>query len=372
MSSNVLAIGPFPPAVTGAAKNTAIVCDALEKRGTEVVRIPTNRTRTRSEHLRSPGLYAERALGFSRNFAKVASINSRRPESTTVYLVPDGGLGAAFSAVYARISSLKFPRLVVHHRNYSHINVKSRFMSNIACTDPERTLHVFLDPIMEERFKAVYSTNIKSMYVPNAATCDVSPADPEPLVHVSKPLTVGFLSILIEDKGFDVVAEAFVKAHRQFGGDMRFLLAGQPVGVTNAARLNALRQELGDALDYRGEVFGDAKTAFFKDCDIFVFPTRYDQEAQPNVLYEAMAGGSLIISTRWAGVPWVVQDTVGTLIDPGPDRAEDLVEAIHGLASLESLAGARARQTEAFRSKKLDADARYVRLIDLLSGPNEF
>jgi len=241
-------------------------------------------------------------------------------------------------------------------------------MARLLSVAPDRTLHVFLDPVMEERFKTVYSAEFRSIYVPNAATCDVEPAEPGPDAERHAPVTVGFLSNLVEDKGFDVVAEAFPNLAGRLGPGVRFMLAGRPVGSTNAARLAALKHTLGNRLDYRGEVFGDAKTAFFRACDIFVFPTRHSQEAQPNVLYEALAGGSMIVSTRWAGVPWVLQDTVCRIIEAGPDRADELVSAVEDLLVSGELRTARRRQIEAFRAKKADADACYARLLDHLLG----
>jgi nucleoside-diphosphate-sugar epimerase/glycosyltransferase involved in cell wall biosynthesis len=365
--SCVVAIGPFPPFVGGAAKNTAIVCDALEARGAKVCRLATNKTPRRAEHARSLAIYGSKTLGFARNIRRITSPHAAAA-GATVYLVPDGGPGVAFSAAYARTAVAKFPRLVVHHRSYNHLHNRSDLMARLLHTAPDKTLHVFLDPVMENQFKTVYSTDLRSMYVPNAATCDLELAEPGPDTDEHAPVTVGFLSNLVEDKGFDVVADAFPKLAEQLGADARFLLAGRPLGSANAARLTSLQRVLGDRLDYRGEVFGVAKTAFFQECDVFVFPTRFSQEAQPNVLYEAMAGGAAIVATRWAGVPWVLQDTVGRIIEAGPDRSDDLVAAVENLIDSDELPNARRHQVEAFRAKKSDADTRYAEFLDYVLG----
>lgn len=366
----VLAIGPFPPFVGGAAKNMGIICDGLEARGAQLFRLPTNVTRARAEHARSFAHYAEKAYGFIRNVEQIASARNSAA-GATVYLVPDGGAGVAFSAAYAQAAATLFPRLVIHHRNYSHIRNRSRFMARLLTTAPDRALHVFLDPVMEERFKAVYSADIRSIYVPNAATCDVEPGTHERGPGSDVSLSIGFLSNLVEDKGFDVVAEAFQNLAQRLGPSVRFLLAGRPVGDANAARLAALHRALGDQLDYQGEVFGDAKAEFFRTCDVFVFPTRFRQEAQPNVLYEAMAGGAAIVATRWAGIPWVLDGTVCRMIDAGPGGADDLSSAVEDLLSSGELQTARKLQIEAFRAKKSDADERYKRLLDYLLGEVE-
>ncbi len=362
----ILALGPFPPFVGGAAKNTEIICNALETRGAQVIRLPTNKTRTRAEHSRSLGFVSDRVAGFLSNIRRV--IFARKEwDDTTVYLVPDGGFGVAFSAAYARASVLRFSRLIVHHRSYNHIRRRSRLMALLMHTAPATTVHVFLDPVMEQRFKAIYCEDVSSMYVPNAATCDVALLQPETRTATHKTINVGFLSNLVEDKGFDVVAESFPILAERLGTAARFLLAGRPVGDENAERLAALQQTLGDRLEYFGEVAGVAKTEFFHACDVFVFPTRFAQEAQPNVLYEAMAGGAAIVSTRWAGIPWVLEGTVNRIIESGT-CCDDLVDAVMDIVKSGDLRTARPRQLEAFLAKKSDADTRYAQLIDVLTG----
>lgn len=371
-TAGVLAVGPFPPFVGGAAKNTEIICSTLEAHGARVVRLSTNKTRSRAEHSRSFGSVAERALGFLKNIRQIMAERSKG-SFTTVYLVPDGGMGVAFSAAYARLAASMFPRLVVHHRSYNHLRHRSRLMAVLMRTAPRKALHVFLDPVMEQQFKATYADNVASMYVPNAATCDIVPDDIVPDTACAgstapKLVTVGFLSNLVEEKGFDVVAEAFLRLSEKLGPHSRFLLAGRPVGARNEERLKALRLGLGDRLVYLGEVSGQAKSDFFKACDIFLFPTRFAQEAQPNVLYEAMAGGAAIVSTRWAGIPWVLEGTVSRMVEAEDDRCDDLVDAVMDIVESGQLRDAPARQVRAFADKKLDADDRYSQLIADLLG----
>jgi glycosyltransferase involved in cell wall biosynthesis len=60
--------------------------------------------------------------------------------------------------------------------------------------------------------------------------------------------------------------------------------------------IDAALGEFAGALDYRGRVLGDDKAKFYRDIDVFVFPTTYANEAQPIVVFEAKAAGKDVIA----------------------------------------------------------------------------
>lgn len=64
--------------------------------------------------------------------------------------------------------------------------------------------------------------------------------------------------------------------------------------------------ELGEWVDFRGQLTGDAKWEAFRRADLFFFPSHYSSEASPIVLMEALGAGLPVVSTRWAGIPAMV------------------------------------------------------------------
>jgi glycosyltransferase involved in cell wall biosynthesis len=76
-------------------------------------------------------------------------------------------------------------------------------------------------------------------------------------------------------------------------------------------------------------VFGDEKTSVFQMSDIFVFPSRFKNEAQPISMIEALASGCAVITTKLGEIPTTVDQTTVLFIDQG--SPPKIVEAIRAL-----------------------------------------
>jgi glycosyltransferase involved in cell wall biosynthesis len=76
-------------------------------------------------------------------------------------------------------------------------------------------------------------------------------------------------------------------------------------------------------------VFGDEKTSIFQMSHIFVFPSRFKNEAQPISMIEALASGCAVITTKLGEIPTTVDQTTALFIDQG--SPPKIVEAIRAL-----------------------------------------
>jgi glycosyltransferase involved in cell wall biosynthesis len=103
-------------------------------------------------------------------------------------------------------------------------------------------------------------------------------------------IILGHLSNLSADKGLAQTLELASELKRR--GQLGRMVVGGPANDdwTRAALANA-KDVLGDMLDYRGPLHGVDKVQFFREIDVFVFPTSYRNEASPLVLLEAMSAG---------------------------------------------------------------------------------
>ena len=61
-------------------------------------------------------------------------------------------------------------------------------------------------------------------------------------------------------------------------------------------------------MNYWGRRYGGEKDVFWKDADIFVFPTYYHNECFPLVILEAMEQGLPVISTNEGGIPDIIDN----------------------------------------------------------------
>lgn len=78
---------------------------------------------------------------------------------------------------------------------------------------------------------------------------------------------------------------------------------------------------------YLGKRYGEEKTRFLQDADIFVFPTYYPNECFPLVLLEAMQQGLPCISTNEGGIPDIIDEgKTGFIVEK--KNAEQLADKI--------------------------------------------
>jgi glycosyltransferase involved in cell wall biosynthesis len=120
-----------------------------------------------------------------------------------------------------------------------------------------------------------------------------------------------FVGLMKEEKGVGVLIEA-ARLLRAQGLHFRVEFVGE---FTSADyREEVLREvqdkQLTDCVLFMGGKFGDEKWAHFRRADIFCFPTHYPAESFGMVAVEAMMFELPVVSTRWRGIPDIVEDGV--------------------------------------------------------------
>jgi glycosyltransferase involved in cell wall biosynthesis len=143
-------------------------------------------------------------------------------------------------------------------------------------------------------------------------------------IRPEEPLIL-FLSRLIPRKGADILIEAFAKVCPESG---RLVIAGPEGEPGYRAYLEKCAKESGMAarVIFTGPLYDEEKKALFRDADLFVLPSRYENFA--NAPAEAMSCGIPVIITNACGIRSLVDGRAGLVIAPERDA---LIEALSSL-----------------------------------------
>lgn len=212
-----------------------------------------------------------------------------RAKSRALYIACEGNLGIIYTLILALTGRMLGYPLYLHHHSFGYIERRSRLMALLLAAMGPRATHLFLCDAMAKRFSQRYGRNVNHIILSNSAFVSI-PAALSVTPLAGRPLVIGLLSNLNEEKGLGTFLDVLRGALAQ-NMDVRAVLAGPAASEADHNRIARAVQEFGGRLDYRGAVYGDEKTRFLRSIDVFVFPTRYVNEAQPTVIFEAMAHG---------------------------------------------------------------------------------
>lgn len=287
--SSIAFVGQFPPPINGLTVITSRLASALEGAGYEIAAVNTAVPNRRRSILFHGARLAKsvRALTF-------IAANALSAKVRISYFTAEGGLGLIYSVMFACCARVFGQRIYIHHHSFSYIVRRRTLMDLLLSCAGSKTIHIFLSSEMAKSFSDCYGRPLHSLVVSNAAFV-------EPDVHQELALSgrtelvIGLLSNLTADKGLHEFI-AILHLAKQRGLPVRGVLAGPIAHQADRRAIDAARSELGDRLEYRGPVYDTEKARFFADVDVFVFLTTYLNEAQPTVIFEAMAHGLPVIS----------------------------------------------------------------------------
>lgn len=144
---------------------------------------------------------------------------------------------------------------------------------------------------------------------------DSTPA--EAIASPDEPLRILFVGILRESKGVTDLVEACGQLAAR-GVPFQLEMMGQWKSEEYARETHErVRQlKLEDRVKFLGVLTGPEKFAAFRRANVFCFPSFFNCETFGIVLLEAMACGLPTVSTRWRGIPSIVEEgQTGFLVD---------------------------------------------------------
>jgi glycosyltransferase involved in cell wall biosynthesis len=359
----VLVIGPVPPPVHGAARVTAQIVDNLRAAGATVTAVDTSGPDTASRL----GYHVAR-LRIHLGAAWQALRARRRPVS--LYVTGAGGLGLWYQVLLIGAGRLAGHRLVFHHHSYAYVTNRSAAMRALATVGGRRLEHVALCDGMARSLQQSYRTIERVRVCSNAGlfdALDVEPAaaDPGP-PRDDDTLVLGHLGNISVEKGLAVVLDTFRRV--QAGGvPSRLLLAG-PVQPGEAAQLlAAARIEFGPAIEHLGPIDPAEVESFYRRLDAFIFPSRYQHEAEPMVVLEASRCGVPTVAFQVGCLAALVHDP-DWLVNPAGDFPAAAARVLSGLTDDAQRGAARRAVLERFADRQRSAVLAQRRLRDTLMG----
>lgn len=338
-SRRVLAVGPVPPPVHGAARVTEQVITELRRRGVPVQLMMTSVARGRTYHF----------LRLLRHIGSIVLITN--PANRTVYVAGAGGLGLWYQLAILWIARRLGRAVYFHHHSYAYLRSYSSAMSRIAA---QRPVHIFLSEGMVGAYRATYGEPHDCIVQSNAAFVGAAVAVPQ-RDRATGELRLIHVSNLSRNKGLDRVL-AIYAAMQQTGRACSLTLVG-PFASDDDEEVFATWT--GPQIIYMGPLPPSEIAEALKLHDVFLFPSQYPDEAEPLVVLEAFSCGLKVLASPVGCLPELLRGPLGQCCE----STAEFVEVLTRMAERGILATDRLAIQQAFESL-----ARATPLLDRLQG----
>jgi glycosyltransferase involved in cell wall biosynthesis len=297
MTRRVAFVGPLPPPVHGFSNACAHVLDLLTARSAVKIfdRTP-----------RGNNVVLKRVTQLLQPFRYIAWCRQGRDSS--LYLALSGGHGQIFDWPYVMIAKILGSRIFIHHHSFSYLN-SPNIVNRVFFAFVRNETHIVLSEGMGLRLSNTYKLDSNVVRVVSNAAF-YAPKNPSARVegNARSPICVGFLSNITFEKGFVEFFEVLSELKKR-GVAYQAMIAG-PVGPDASAKFYQLLSSSPDTV-YFGPIYGDIKEGFYDQLDVFLFPTKYDNEAEPLVIHEALRSGVQVFACDRGAIAEMLSNGAG-------------------------------------------------------------
>ena len=247
-----------------------------------------------------------------------------------VYVTPNA-CGGAFYKDFIVVQLLKLFRhkVITHYHNKGVSTRQDHWLDNLLYKYFFKEIKVIL--LSKNLYKDVCKyVDFKDVFIcPNGIPETLMKE--MPTERHNNEIHLLFLSNLLISKGILLLLDA-CKILKEKGFSFTCDFIGGETTEIDAWSFNenVRKRGLDKIASYRGKKYGKNKSQFFKNADIFVFPTSYPNECFPLVLLEAMEYSLPCISTNEGGIANIIEDGKTGYIIPQND-ATALAEKIEYL-----------------------------------------
>lgn len=241
-----------------------------------------------------------------------------------VYRPINGGSGQVYDLVYILICRIFLNKIYVHHHSFNYLNQRSGLFSVLNKLMGSKSKHVVLGQKMADDLAKLYGIDKNNIIVlSNLAFFNASN---EYCVENKGPIKLGHLANLCVDKGVDVFVDVCEKLN-ELNVKFEAIIAG-PFADQQSELLVLEAVKNHKNIQYIGSVYHDQKLEFYKNIDCFIFPSKYKNEAEPLVLFEAAESATLLVGSQRGCMKDVIQSLNGFSFPEDNNLTNNIVQTI--------------------------------------------
>jgi glycosyltransferase involved in cell wall biosynthesis len=213
---------------------------------------------------------------------------------------------------------------------------------------------VLLSPVLESDFENV-KTYKKVYYLPNGVENNYDDKTFEKYISKKdfESINILYLSNMIKEKGYFEVLQL---ANESKDKNYHFNFAG---GWQNDDDKEEFFKYINDndlekIVTFHGFVNGDQKKELFESSHLFIFPTRYKNEAFPLSILEAFSYGLPVLATDEGSIPFIIDDSSGIVITNLEELEVAFDNALQKFVNIETAKYCRKRYLENFSLEQFE------------------
>lgn len=357
----ILFAGPFPSPITGQTLSTEGLFQICREAGLNLVRC--NIVRGNSK-LRVINLLVRAQRVVSTLFAIVWN---RLRGASRLYISVDANAGMYVTTLLAGLGRLTGYQLILHYHSFSHLETRVRRMVWLARVAGTSAVHIHICEFMSEMARRRYPEIRRTGTLSNVFL--LSPKPEAAVAHSSPHFRIGFLGRLTREKGAMEAMDVFERL-AEAGSSVSLVLAGPKSDADVEQRIQQLAARFPvEAFHAPGHLDAAQKDEFYRNLDVFLFPTNYRNETQGIVNVEAMSYGVPVIAIGRCCVRSDVGTDGGVVVSEGDDYVSIAVQTIHDwMADPGEATGRKARALTQFERLKRESASELATFSGVLMG----
>jgi glycosyltransferase involved in cell wall biosynthesis len=242
-----------------------------------------------------------------------------------VYRPINGGNGQVYDLGYILFCRLFLNKIYIHHHSFNYLNNRSFLFSTLNKLAGNTATHIVLGERMGLLLSEHYGIDKSKIQIVSNLAFFEAQIETETINDVNK-YRLGHLANLCTEKGVDIFIDV-CRILQTFDIDFSAKIAGPFVDdIAKNIVLNAVNEI--PQIEYVGPLYAEHKSDFYSKLDCFIFPSKYKNEAEPLVLYEAALTGAFLIGTRRGCMQDVIHQLLGFTTEENIDIANNIAKAI--------------------------------------------